>query len=579
MAKFDFSAQSILHSLEQGGLASIFRALAAVALVLLLMVLYLFVDFRGLREPEAMDMAQIGRQIAEGKGFSTNYIRPLALWQMESGEKNLPKGPFPDFSNAPLWPATLSLPFSVFPANLKLRPEDLIPGGDRMTAFVGMLFFLASAALWYFITKRVFDSYLAGFVLAVLLVTDLMWKFACSGLPQMQVLFFFSLAILFTVKAHGLEEIEFRPAMLWLGLAGLCMGLMTLSHGLAVFLFFGWLVYVFSQFRSVWAAPTLALLAFSIVVAPWLWRNYSVCGNAFGTTLTAFLFPSLEPHTAILRSLSPDFQNIGRGLKVMFRDGVLSQLSGLFGLLGLNVVAAAFFPSILHPFRGRIASSLRWGACSIWLAAIIGMALFGINSNPIAANQLHVVLLPLFAMLGAAFLYVLYHRWEFGSPALLKVFSGLLLFLVLIPMLVTFFLTRGPRVQWPPYVPPFIAAMGEWFDENEILASDMPWAVAWYANRTTILLPDSPQTLMRIHDHRVLGRPVAGVYLTPLTGNQPLVGNIYKGAYAQWARLILRPPDVNAFFLKKFVALPVEGECILFADTERWLRPRLSQSP
>ncbi|MCS7009591.1 MAG: hypothetical protein NZL93_06605, partial [Chthoniobacterales bacterium] len=99
----------------------------------------------------------------------------------------------------------------------------------------------------------------------------------------------------------------------------------------------------------------------------------------------------------------------------------------------------------------------------------------------------------------------------------------------------------------------------------------MPWAIAWYANRKTILLPDTPRTLSRINDYRVLGEPVTGLYLTPLTGNQPLLSQIYKGVYRNWAQLITRPPNTQGFFLKSFTPLPIAGECILFADSERWL--------
>ena len=40
--------------------------------------LHLFPLFRGLNSPQAMDQAQIGRQIARGEGFTTKFIRPLA---------------------------------------------------------------------------------------------------------------------------------------------------------------------------------------------------------------------------------------------------------------------------------------------------------------------------------------------------------------------------------------------------------------------------------------------------------------------------------------------------------------------
>ncbi len=38
----------------------------------------LFTLFRGLNSPQAMDQAQIAREIARGNGFTTKFIRPVA---------------------------------------------------------------------------------------------------------------------------------------------------------------------------------------------------------------------------------------------------------------------------------------------------------------------------------------------------------------------------------------------------------------------------------------------------------------------------------------------------------------------
>ena len=51
---------------------------------------------------EAMDSAQIARNIAEGKGFTTDFIRPAALHFVE------PSAGFPVVSQAPLYPLVLS---------------------------------------------------------------------------------------------------------------------------------------------------------------------------------------------------------------------------------------------------------------------------------------------------------------------------------------------------------------------------------------------------------------------------------------------------------------------------------------
>ena len=59
-------------------------------LILIILTLgNLFVLFRGLNSPQAMDQAQIAREIARGNGFTTKMIRPVAYYQAEKAEKRI----------------------------------------------------------------------------------------------------------------------------------------------------------------------------------------------------------------------------------------------------------------------------------------------------------------------------------------------------------------------------------------------------------------------------------------------------------------------------------------------------------
>ncbi|MEO7099261.1 MAG: hypothetical protein ABI162_07855, partial [Luteolibacter sp.] len=46
----------------------------------------LFIMFRGLASPQAMDQAQIAREIARGNGFTTKMIRPVAYNQAQQAQ-------------------------------------------------------------------------------------------------------------------------------------------------------------------------------------------------------------------------------------------------------------------------------------------------------------------------------------------------------------------------------------------------------------------------------------------------------------------------------------------------------------
>src|SRR5712672_2757860 len=158
------TAQSIVHSVEQGKAAHVIRvALIVVAIFGVALVLLLF-RFRGFAHAEAMDQAQLARQIASGKGFTTNFIRPLALWQMEtnSGSKvNLGKDEMPDTFNQPLPPLLNVLPIKLSGNAMAFGPGTFVPAEERWIAAFSMIFFLAALYVQFLLTRRLFDQRLA----------------------------------------------------------------------------------------------------------------------------------------------------------------------------------------------------------------------------------------------------------------------------------------------------------------------------------------------------------------------------------------------------------------------------------
>jgi len=571
-ASGEVGVQTAVHSIEQGRIAPFIRGGMFAVLIVSLTLVYIFIQFRGFSSVTAMDQAQIARNIASGNGFTTKFIRPLAIWQLENAGKPVPPENFPDFFQAPLGPLVNALPLLLVKSSWKMTPTDLVYVGDRAIAMASIVFFLLSVVIWYFVGSRLFDSKLSLIGCAIILLTDMMWQFSMSGLPQMLMLLLFSGAVWLTILAMQRKEQVIVVISSLFG-AGLLFGLMTLAHGLSIWIFAGWLVFALAYFQPRGLAALAALAALLMVTLPWMVRNYSVCGNPFGLSVYTALASGGSPEEGFLRSLDGAPPISGSGLFSKMKAGVSAQLEGLFSYLGMNLAAGAFFLALLHPFRSPVVSFFRWCVALMWLGAVAGMGAFGL-AGVVSSNQLHVLFLPVFVFFGLAFLMVLWSRWELGYPVLRIIFLSVVVFLCSAPLLATLLSSRKAAIQWPPYIPPFIAILGDWFGEKEIIASDMPWAVAWYARRTSVLLPESVRAFNRLNDYRTLGAPISGLYLTPMTGNLRLFSDIYKGAYKEWALLITRPPKVDGFALPFFTALPIEGECIIFSDRDRWSAPR-----
>jgi hypothetical protein len=541
-------------------------------LIIALTLLYLFVHFRGLDNPSAMDQAQIARNLAAGDGFTTGNISPLALGviqELYGTDDTVDVSHFPDIYQAPLSPWVNSWALSLIKDQWKMKASEIVYAGDRTVAMVSTLFFLLSIGVWFLVIKRLFDEKLALYACAAILLTDLMWLFSLSGLPQMLMLLLFSLVCLITLLAMEAQANE-SPGLTigWLIAAGAILGLMTLAHGLAFWIFLGWLVFSGLYFKPRGIAVLAGLAAFALLVAPWMVRNYQVCGNPFGLAVYGAFFDT-APEISYLREPSVELGGSGTSLQGKARANLLRQVGNIGPYLGVNVVAAAFFFALLHPFRSRKTAMFKWCLLAMWLGAVLGMAFYQ-ATGPVSENQMYVLFIPLFVAYGMAFLLVLWNRLELGAPVLRVVFISFLLFACAIPMLLRLFGGPGQRLNWPPYVPPVIGALGEWFTEDEMICSDMPWAVSWYAGRVSLLLPRSVGEFNRIHDYGITSPPVRGLYLTPITGNSRLFADIYKGPYREWASLITRPPQTKGFPFTSVTPLPIAGECIIFADRPRW---------
>src|SRR5690606_14041161 len=140
------------------------------------------------------------------------------------------------------------------------------------------------------------------------------WQFSMTGLPQMLMLFIFSLAVYCLVRAVELRagatageveagevpapDAEVEPpaevaspgllgriagsTFVWLGGASLCFGVLALTHALTIFIFVGALIFSAIYFRPFWKHFGLMLGIFVLAYSPWMIRNYQVCGSPVG---------------------------------------------------------------------------------------------------------------------------------------------------------------------------------------------------------------------------------------------------------------------------------------------------------
>ncbi|MBA2622349.1 MAG: glycosyltransferase family 39 protein [Chthoniobacterales bacterium] len=568
--------QRMVHTLEAGGAAIWVKRALAVLVILGLAAFYLMHEFRGLATSQAMDQAQIGRNLANGEGWRTDLVRPLAVGQLQRAGKDVAKNVWYDTYNAPLPSLVNAVALLPIKAKWKMTPKNVLYAGDMALAALSICFFVASLVVLYFTALRLFDKRLALLGAGLVLVCDTIWEYTLSGLPQLLLLFLFSVTVYLLVRAVQAQEAGGRVG-LWLAAAGAGFGLLALAHALTIWIFIAALIFSIFFFRPRGWAAFIVLATFAFVYTPWLVRNYVVCGQPGGLAIYSILDGINHTEAGHMRRIQLDLEGVGLGhFRNKFIANLTSQIGRIMEHLGWSVVAATFFVSLLHVFRRKETGAVRWLVLAMWAGAVLGMSVYGINEEQgVAANQLHLLFIPIMTCFGLAYLLVQWNRLEIELRIARIGFLTLLFLLCGIPMFLAMIVPSAKGgVRWPPYVPPYIAVLNDWMRPEEVTASDMPWAISWYADRRSLWLPETVNAFSEFHDYGVVGAPVKGLYLTPISGSQNTLSDILKGEYKDWAGVILRSVDISKFPLKWATLLGLQNECVFFADTDRQKIPK-----
>jgi hypothetical protein len=563
--------QRTVHAIEQGGTALWIKRFLALVVVVGIALFYFMHEFRGLATSQAMDQAQIGRNIASGQGWRTKFIRPRAVGQLQAHHKNVQERIWYDTYNAPLPPLVHAVSLWPIKSHWKMSAREAIYAGDKVIVVVAILTFLASLVILYFIACRLFDERLALLATALVLLCDPIWQYALSGLPQMMLMFLFNATIYFLIRAVQAQYAGGRVGV-WLGAAGVGFGLLALTHALTIWIFVAALIFCIFFFRPRGWAAVIVLGGFLVLYTPWLVRNYIVCGNIGGVAVYSVLDEINHTEAGHMRRVDLDLENVGPG---QFRNKLAlhleSQMGQIFEYLGWSMVACMFFASLLHVFKRPETSAVRWLVLAMWLGAVAGMTVYGIKEElGMAANQLHLLFIPIMTCFGFAYLLVQWNRLDIDMRIARIGFITLLFIVCSFPMILTVGLpSTKSSVRWPPYVPPYIAILNDWMQPEEITATDMPWAVAWYADRRALWLPENLKIFTEFHDYGIFGAPVNGLYLTPISGSSNVLTDILKGEYRDWAAVILRSVDLQKFPLKWATLLGLDNDAVFFSDHDR----------
>lgn len=514
--------------------------------------LHVFITFRGLASPAAMDQAQIARELARGHGFSTQMVRPSALRMLQENQRDASVARLPDTSHPPLQPILWAPVFKALESWWPFETTGMIYRMDRVIACMNTCWFLLTLVLMHGIARRLFDRTLAGFAVLALVLSRPMWMMVTNGGHHALLLFCATASawclMMMMRRAEAGEPSGAMPFLL-----GLACTAMIMTQWMAAWLVLGVGISVAVLLPRNRGALVFVILLPLLASAGWLIRNQMICGEMLGTakaSLQSILVPF--PDSVQMRdyeSATPPL--VLSALMRRVNAHFSGQIEDLFSHVLMVVPAALFFLSLLHRFRRDDVNRFRWAIAIIWGCAILGMSLLGLPDGPQDDRQLHAILVPSLTVLGLAGLAVLWARfnpghggvWTRHGFAILALGIGGWPIIVGLTSDLRLGLFMKNQMMQPDYRAASMSRLRDMVNEEETLVSDAPWAIAWYADRSTIWLPKSRDQFHRLRDlAKEQKHPVAGVVVTTLCMKNETFASQFTGHYAEWIDLIARGP-------------------------------------
>lgn len=462
---------------------------------------------------DAADYAQIAREIIRTKKIRTNILTPLRLgFSKKVAANNY------DLCRQPLFSIILALFFKLFGAKEKVQID------------VSKLFYLITIPIIYLTVNHFTGVFVAVCVLLLFIFNNDVIDLCLSGYSETLLLFLYSLLV------YLLSLNAINPLIIGI-LAGLCF---LVRYNMIALSFLLVLYYLSSHGYS--NHNTLDAISFVcgfiVIASPWLIRNYIVTGSLLFSEEKYILVcnTSIYPGEVIYKqfehkSLFDCILKVRSELVDKWRKGLIEYL----GLLGRNNVLNIFFFLCIGPL-------------------LIDLKIRNIAVLVYVLYAFHVIVMPLFhsyVRYVMPFFPLVYMMTVMAICSSIVKYLGIHMVKMVLGVFVIYnivlFMTRWYRrinrfniIDHLDniYVSDYLKINN---DKSTYVASDIPWAIAWHADRKCIMLPENPSDIEKLYNSKHI---ISCIYLSAFLNWQPETEGLRK-----WKEICLTQPT-DLFFGK-----------------------------
>jgi len=244
---FESKVQDLVYNIDTGVGLRLIQVGLALLFLLMIMLVFTATQFRGLKDAQAMDAAQVGRNLMTYRAYVTQNVRPASMHYLKARRGDARVGRHPELIQPPGYPLLLAGGFRALRgAFASDKPSGVYRPEQWIIVPLNHLFTLLTGLLTFFIGRRLFSFRIAAIGTTVFFLSRTAWEDSIAGIGLPVVSFLGAAAFYAALRACDRRQDGARPAawLVPLALAAVASAAAVLTRYGAVVLVPGVMLYL-----------------------------------------------------------------------------------------------------------------------------------------------------------------------------------------------------------------------------------------------------------------------------------------------------------------------------------------------